>query len=56
MSNRLIYNLATDSRLNGGSQDFQCFPDQKNEKSACVSWFQIHQNELGKTMNADLIS
>ena len=39
MSNRLIYNLATDVRLNGGSQDFLCFPDQKNEmKSQHVLW------------------
>ena len=35
VSNRLIYNLAADTRLNGGSQDFLCFPDQKTEKSAC---------------------
>ena len=32
---KIDYNLASDARLIRGSQDFLCFPDQKNEKSAC---------------------
>ena len=51
MSNRLIYNLATDTRLNGGSQDFLCFPDQKNEKSVGFK----STNEVCEMMNVDLI-